>query len=99
MEVALIKLAPEDVDTHIKSAIINSAIGEQLSKAIQEKLKDLRLDPTIKKVVEEEIPKILREILSEPERKEQLRALIREQLTDKVLLEVINKSVQHLLFN
>ncbi len=78
MELHTIKITPEDIEQHIKSAIIDSAIGKALESAISKNLQGWQFDQAVTKVVEQEIPKIIREIMLEPDKKAMISHAVRE---------------------
>lgn len=96
MELTTIKIAPEDIDQHIKAAVMNSAIGKSLEKQIAEKLRGWEFDKAVASVLTDEIPKIIRSILMEDKHKAMLTDAVRNALTGEVVLNITNKTIEHL---
>lgn len=96
MELHTIKITPEDIEQHIKSAIIDSAIGKALESAISKNLQGWQFDQAVTKVVEQEIPKIIREIMLEPDKKAMISHAVREALTEPLVMNIVNKTIEHL---
>lgn len=96
MEITQVQIKPEDIETHIKQAVLNSAIGKSLEKGIAEKLRGWEFDKAVKSVIDEEIPKIIRNVMLEPDQKDRIAKVVRDALTDDLVLEIANKSIQHL---
>lgn len=96
MELHTIKITPEDVEGHIKAAIMGSAIGEALTKGIKEKLSGWQFDQAVKTVLEQEIPKIIRSVLQEPAHAAMVKNAVREALTEPLVQEIAARSVQQI---
>jgi len=86
-----IHIDAETINQQITAAVAASAIGTELKKQIEEAIKSLTRyrDSPIRKVVEEQIQVMIRDIITN-EYNERLRAAICEKLTDEVIDKVID---------
>lgn len=96
MEVHTIKIEPVDIETHIKDAVVKSAVGETLSKVIREKLNGWEFEKSIKEIVDKIIPAIIRDIILEDGYKQKMAQAVREALTDDLVMRIANKSIEQL---
>ena len=93
MEITKIEITPEDIEKHLKNAVMHSAIGESLKKGISEKLRGWEFDKAVKDVIEKEIPKIICQVMKEPEKFEMITNAVREQLTPEIVRKITNQAI------
>lgn len=91
-----INLDADEINEHIKTAIIESMIGEALKKIIESQISDLTnsYNNPLKPVVEKAISDIVYNLLKN-EYGDKLEALVKEQLTDEVLTGLAKTAVQN----
>jgi hypothetical protein len=99
MQIA-VDLDPEAVNQQVSEAIIKSALGARLNQEIDKALNAILnqgfySQNVIKDVVEQEIAVVVRGLVSQPEVRERVKAIVSaylaERLTDEVLSNALDK--------
>lgn len=100
MEVEL-KIDSEAINKQVTEAIINSALGAQLQVEIDKALKEAlqgtyNRDNVVKRVLDEELRRIIREVITAGDYQAQLRAKVLVFLADKSTDEIVSKALERL---
>lgn len=91
---------PEDINKHVVQAIVDSSIGVQIKRVIEDKIKELdsSWNNPIKLVVEQQIREIAYDVLIKDYR-EVMEDMIRKQITDEVVSNLMTKAWESLKSN
>lgn len=91
MELQL-NISPEQINEMVSQAILDSAIGEQVRKAVEDKVKDLSraYDNPIHKIVEKEIGREVERLVRE-EFGAQVKAAVKEKVTEQFTSDLMTK--------
>ena len=95
-----VKIDSDAINRAVTDAIINSALGAEIEKAIKDVITAAGRpwDSPIKKVVERFVNEIVYDILSK-EHQEVLRTKVRELITDELLTELVHQAWGSLVAN
>lgn len=91
-----INIEPKQIERAIAEAVINSAIGKTIDDVINGELKamaDQWNDKSpLKQAIRKEVSNIVYQLVRD-EYSESIKAAVREQLTEKVLLEIVGSAM------
>lgn len=90
-----VNINPEDINKLVADAVLQSTIGVQVRKIVEDKVKELaqRYDNPIQKVVEYEISNIIRQVLIE-KHSDEMKKKIEEELSKQMSSEFVTKVVE-----
>lgn len=95
-----IKIDPKQVNETIAAAILSSGIGDLVKKAADEFLNNEETGYAalgLKKAVGDELTKIVIEMCSETELRDQMKQKIRDSITDGLIQGVVKASLERTL--
>ncbi len=98
MEVKL-ELTAENINEYIKNALLESSVGINLRKLIDEEIRDKiidRWDNPFKKAIEKEIVKIMQEMIRSPECVDMINKGIAKYLTADAVSTIIYYGLEQL---
>lgn len=87
-----VDISAEDINKEIRDAIVNSAIGTELKRAMEKKIKEFSQswNNPLERVVSNEIATIVRASV-EKEYLPQIKKFITEKMTDKFVKDLLDK--------
>ena len=91
-----VSISPEAVNQYIAKAILDSAIGEQLQKCIEERLTDFRLGAAIERAVDAAISQIVFQLLSS-EHGDELREAVKSKISGDIVADLAGKALDNWL--
>ena len=95
-----VNITADDIETHIKNAVINSAVGESLVSEINAAIKDslvsdYRHDSAVKRLTQVKVDQVIRDVLNGYEA--QIKAAVVEYLGEETLNELVQGTIEHLM--
>ena len=79
------KVDAKDIEKAVVQAVVDSSIGDEIRKAVEDQIKGLTgYDGAVKKIVASEFAKLLQSLIREDYR-EQIETIMREKLTDEMM--------------
>lgn len=94
-----IDIKPEDIDSLVKKTILESAIGQQVSEAINKAIKDALggYDSPIKKLVNRELTDQITKVLKEEPWRSEINKRIQEKFTADFVGKFVDKCVDKMV--
>lgn len=92
MEGLNVEVNAEKVNQYLANAILESVLGEEIKKAIKEKLADYSLRNTIQASVNSHISKIIYQLLQE-EHGEEIKKAVKDKMSEGIVTELASKAL------
>ena len=88
-----VKVDPEHVEKCVSEAIVKSAIGGHIKKALEDILKSESWNNPFRSAVSSEVHRTIVKLV-EDDYSDRIRIMVRKQMTEAVLNDVINKAMK-----
>jgi hypothetical protein len=89
-----IEIKPEDIDKLVKDALMKSALGDGITKAVRDIFASDRWDNPFKIALNDQAKLIVGEMMREPEFVEPLKAAVRKRFQDMVDTNVFEEAAK-----
>ena len=96
-----VEINPDVVNKQVSEAIINSALGEKLKAAIEERLKEIlkggyTSQTVVERVIDEEVRNVIRKMLQSDDYQGKMQAMVRSWFETKFKDELIGLALDRL---
>jgi len=94
-----IEIKPEDIDSYVKKAILDSTIGKSLVVEIEKGIRDMmnNWNSPVKSFMNERLKEFTREYMEKPELKPLIMEAIAKTITPEVITTIVNYGVTELV--
>ncbi len=90
-----VNVSPDDIESAIVQAVMDSALGVTVAEIVQKEIEGLAnkwQDTPLRRAIKQEVQRVVVSVVSE-EYSERIKQAVRDELTDETLKTIVSKAV------